>query len=264
MIHPNQTCIPGRHIEYNIHTIQDLIDNVNDTDGELALIFIDQEKAFDRMSHTFIFKTLHQFGFGPNFIDWVKTICKDTKSFVKVNGYETYEFNIERGIRQGCALSALLYVLSAEILSINIRKNKQIKGYRYKMKNVQYLEHKIAQYADDTNVCVSNMTSLDELFKTLADFEKATNAKVNNDKTEALWVGKWKGRMDKPHQLKWNNNYVKFLGIYVGNKVGASGSKTLSDLNFAEQIEKIKNKMSYWKGKGISLIGRVKVLNTLI
>ena len=73
---------------------------------------------------------------------------------------------------------------------------------------------------DDTNVCVSNMSSLDELFKTLYDYEKATNAKINRDKTEALWVGKWKGRMDKPHNLKWKNDYVKFLGIYIGNKVG--------------------------------------------
>lgn len=264
LIHPNQTCVPGRHIENNIHLIQNLIDHINENDGELALIFIDQEKAFDRMSHSFIFKTLSRFGFGQNFIEWVKIICNGTKSFVKVNGYETEEFDIERGVRQGCPLSGFLYVLTAEVLSTYIRKNKKIKGYRYKMKNLESLEHKIVQYADDTSVCVSNLISLHELFKVFAKFEKATNAKVNKDKTKALWVGKWRSRNDKPLGLKWTNNYVKFLGINVGNKVGASGSKMLAELNLAEQIQKIKNKINYWRGKGITLLGRVKVVNIFL
>jgi len=84
IVHPNQTCVPGRHIENNIFLTQDLIDHANLTNRNLALIFLDQEKAFDRMSHNFIFKTLERFGFGEYFIKWVKTICFDTKSFVKV------------------------------------------------------------------------------------------------------------------------------------------------------------------------------------
>ena len=137
LINSNQTGISWRHIDNNIHIIQNLIDHVNSTDGELALIFIDQEKAFDRMSHSFIYRTLEKFGFGKKFIEWVKIISNDTKSFVKVNGYETFEFTIERGVRQGCALSALIYVLTAEVLGINIRKNKRIKGYHYKIKNLE-------------------------------------------------------------------------------------------------------------------------------
>ena len=132
------------------------------------------------------------------------------------------------------------------------------------MKNLEQLEHKTVQYADDANYCITDMPSLDELLKTLDKYEKATNAKINKDKTEALWVGKWKNRTDKPYDLKWTNKSVKFTGIYVGNKVGAAGSKQLSELNFADQIEKIKNKIQYWKGKGISLIGRVKVVNIFL
>ena len=264
LIHEDQTCVPGRHIENNIHLTQDLIDHANAKSRNLALIFIDQEKAFDRLSHSFIFKTLERFGFGEYFINWVKTICFDTKSLVKVNGYETFEFSIGRGVRQGCPLSPLLYVLAAEALSSSIRKNNNIKGYIYKMRNLSPLEHKIKQYADDTQIAVTDIPSITEVFKTLNKYEKATNAKVNKDKTEALWVGNWKGRQDKPLNLKWKNDTIKSLGISVGNKVEPNGQKMLSELNFAEQIEIIKNKISYWKGKGLPLMSRVKIVNIFI
>ena len=264
LIHQNQTCIPGRHIENNIHITQNLIDYINETDKEAAFIFNDQEKAFDRMSHSFIFKTLKAFGFGENFIGWVKTICFDLKSFVKVNGYQTDEFDIRRGVRQGCPLSAMLYVLTAEALASSIRKNKQIVGFRYKRLNLSLLEQKILQYADDTILCVTTLQSILEIFRTLSKYESATNAKINKEKTEALWTGKWKNRTNKPLNLNWTNTCIKSLGIWVGNKVGASGSKELAKLNFAEQIEKIKNKVNYWKGKGLSLMGRVRVINIFV
>ena len=68
LVHPNQTCVPGRHIENNIHLIQNLIDHVNAKNEKLALLFFDQEKAFDRNSHLYTLKTLKKFGFGENFI----------------------------------------------------------------------------------------------------------------------------------------------------------------------------------------------------
>ena len=109
--------------------MQDLIDLVNLNNEKAAFIFLDQEKAFDRMSHKFILKTLRAFGFGENFIKWVKIVYTNTQGAVKVNGYLTKAFSIERGVRQGCPLSALLYVLCAEVLAIEIRGNNAIKGY---------------------------------------------------------------------------------------------------------------------------------------
>ena len=137
LVHENQTCVPGRHIESNIHLTQNLIDHANERGRNLALIFLDQEKAFDRLSHDFLFRTLERFGFGEYFIKWIKILYSDARSFVKVNGFETFEFVTERGVRQGCPLSPLLYVLAAETLSSSIRKNKCIKGYTYKMRNLQ-------------------------------------------------------------------------------------------------------------------------------
>ena len=106
LIDLSQTCLPGRNITKNVHTLQDLIKYANSENISAAILFIDQEKTFDRVSHSFLLKTLKQFNFGPAFISWIKTILADIKSQVKVNGFLTEEINVTRGIRQGCPISA--------------------------------------------------------------------------------------------------------------------------------------------------------------
>ena len=254
MISSNQTCIPGRHITKNLHILQDLIDKINRDDEQAAIIFLDQEKAFDRMSHTFIIKTLRHFGFGENFIDWIKIIYNDCTARVKINGFVSNSFSINRGVRQGCPLSSLLYVLCAEVLCLEINQNSGIVGI-----NFGDIFHKDLEFADDMSITLSNLESLDTLFDILLRYEKATNAKINVDKTVALWVGKWKNRADKPHNLKWTNKVVKALGVYIGNDREEAAKLTFEDIK-----EKIRNKLKYWGGKGISLKGRVRVLNTYV
>ena len=138
-----------------------------------ALIFLDQEKAFDRVDHGFLFKTLKAFGLGPNFINWVKVLYKDIQSMVKVNGSLTKPINITRGVRQGCPLSALLYILVAEVCGIAIRANKNIVGFKYGS-----YEHKILQYADDTTICVTTYGSIKEVFNVLKVFEEAAHVEM--------------------------------------------------------------------------------------
>ena len=87
-------------------------------------------KAFDRVSHDFLFVSLERFCFGPNFINWIKLIYHDVSSSVKTNGWLNAFINLERGLRQGCALSMPLYVFTAETKAINIRENPRIPGIR--------------------------------------------------------------------------------------------------------------------------------------
>ena len=259
LVHNYQKAVPGRIITENIHIVQDLINLINKNGDSAAFLFYDQEKAFDRMSHTFIIKTLKKYGFGDNFISWVKILLNDIKSFVKVNGFETGEFGVYRGVRQGCALSALLYVLVSEVLALEIRKNSRIRGY---MHNGNHF--KLTQYADDLSTVVTDISSVYEIFEVLRRFERATNAKINKTKTEALWVGGWRTRTDTPLGLKWKKDYVKFLGVYVGNMTNHTERLALSNLNFQDISDKITKKLCFWNGSGISIKGKIRVVNTFV
>jgi hypothetical protein len=256
LIHEDQKCVPGRKITKNIHIIQDLIDAICNDDDVAALILIDQEKAFDRISHTFMIKTLIAFGFPPNFIKWVKILYNKVTGRVKINVFLSEEFEIERGVRQGCPLSALLYVLCAEVLAIEIRGNNNIKGYKY---NNLENEHKINSFADDMIFCITTDPSIDELFKVLHLYERATNSKINQDKTKALWIGQWKNRTDKPLGLKWTSSEVELTGVYIGNDRKAASRKSYEIIK-----NDIKNKLSYWNTKYISLKGKARTLNIFI
>ena len=96
-----QTAVDGRQIDHTVHMIRDLIDLANQEDMEAAFIFLDQEKAFDRVDHEFLYKTMSSFGIGDNFIKWVKQIYTTAVTRVKVNGFLTEPIPLMRGGTSG-------------------------------------------------------------------------------------------------------------------------------------------------------------------
>ena len=126
-VEKDQTCgAPGRYIGENVSLLRDLVDYTSETDTPAAILSLDQEKAFDRVDWNFMFNTLSRIGFGPSFIRWVRLLYTDFRSCVLLNSYSTPVFYHSRGVRQGCPLSPLLYVLTIEVLAANLRSHPSI------------------------------------------------------------------------------------------------------------------------------------------
>ena len=109
--------IKGRFIGYNIRTIIDIINYTNIKNKDCLIAFLDFEKAFDSIDWKFLNNTLTAFNFGPFFKDIIKTMYTNVTSCVINNGYSSEFIPIQRGIRQGCPLSALLFILAVEPLA---------------------------------------------------------------------------------------------------------------------------------------------------
>ena len=252
IISEDQTCaVPGRTILSTCHSLRDIIQICEDENLPLALLSIDQMKAFDRVSWDFLFKTLAKFNFGPTFIGWVKILYNDTQSAVKVNGHVSNTFNLGRGVRQGCPLSALLYVLVAEVFAATIRNDKSISGL--KLNNEEF---KILQYAIDTTLLLHGNNSLDNCIKQIKKFEKAAGAKLNAGKSEGIWLGSYKNRTDSPHGFNWNKKSLKILGLYFGTE----NTKTL---NWKDRITKFTKILNIWQSRELSFRGKAIVLQQL-
>ena len=121
LINPDQVAyIKGRFIGENICTIKDIIDYFTFYNKPGLVILVDFAKAFDSLTWSFLFKCLKTMNFGDRFIDFVKMIYNDIQSCVINNGKSSQLFNLHCGIRQGCCLSALLFIIVVDYLSTDI------------------------------------------------------------------------------------------------------------------------------------------------
>ena len=107
--------IKKRSATENIRLVQDLLDFCSHTKLPSIFIFLDFKKAFDNIDHDFLFEVLKRYNFGTSLIKWIKTIYKNADGKVTNNGWLSKTFSITKGVRQGCPLSALLFILVVEV-----------------------------------------------------------------------------------------------------------------------------------------------------
>ena len=148
------------------------------------MLSIDFEKAFDSISHEFIYKVLDNFNLGLSIKRWIQFFFyKDAASSVLVNGFISESFIIERGCRQGDGLNPYLFLLCAEILSMMVCNDQNVQGI-----GIGDVEFRISQFADDT-----------VLFLNGTRYRKVdmSGLRVYLDETNAVWIGSKKGSIEK-------------------------------------------------------------------
>ena len=147
-------------------------------------LFVDFRKAFDTIEWDFINNCLQKFNFGPDIQNWVKILYNNGTSCVLNNGFASEFFPVERGVRQGCPLSGLLFVIGIEILTRAIKNDPAIKGI-----NVGEKEIKVSLYAHDTTVFVRDLDSVGHLLTLLDKFKNLSGLEINTTKSEGMWLG---------------------------------------------------------------------------
>ena len=153
IIHKEQKCgIPNRKM---IEIIRNL-SSYRDEAFSGYFVQIDQEKAFDRLNHDYVFKTMETLVTTENFLKLTKTLYAENTSQVMINGCLTNKINIQRGVRQGCPLSMILYTIGTTPLLEMIKDEKEITGHI--TKNIKPI--KLQSYADDMTVIINHQTSL--------------------------------------------------------------------------------------------------------
>ena len=250
--------IKGRYIGENIRMIEDVMNYTELKHLPGYIILIDFEKAFDSVSWDFLFSTLSSLNFGENFIKWIKIMYTNIESCITNNGYSSRFFQLSRGIRQGCPLSALLFILVAEIMAIKIRGQDNIKGIK-----CEKIEFKICQLADDTTIFVSDYASLSNVISILQKFELCSGLRMNIDKTEVIPVGTNKNKslkLPKPlNKIRINNGMFKTLGIWF-----SYDQNNAIKLNYSEKLIKMQTILNMWKTRSLSWKGKVLITKTLV
>ncbi|CCA75615.1 hypothetical protein PIIN_09606, partial [Serendipita indica DSM 11827] len=231
-----------------------------------SIIALDQEKAYDRIDHNYLWTILNKYGLPNAFIQRVKNLYTKSHTSIRLNGCTSLPYRVERGVRQGDPLSCLLYNIAIEPLFENIRRSG-LKGIKISDKIMEVL---VKAYADDTTIFLAESDRFDELQTILDLFCKASTAKFNMEKTEIIPVGNPEHRdqmsqsrivngrlMEDTIKIAKDGESVRILGSYQGNN-----ANTEAPWN---EITRTQNKiMNLWAQAHPSASGRVMLAKSLI
>ena len=145
------------------------------------IISIDAEKAFDKIQHPFMIKTLQKMGIEETYLNIVKAIYDKPTANIILNGEKLKAFLLRSRTRLSCPLSPLLSNIILEVLVTEIREEKEIKGIQIGK------EVKLSLFADDMILYIENpKDSIRKLLELISEFSKVAGYKINTQKSLAF------------------------------------------------------------------------------
>ena len=143
------------------------------------IISIDAEKAFDKIQHPFMIKTLQNAGIEGTYLNIIKAIYDKPTANIILNGEKLKAFPLKSETRQGCPLSSLLFNIVLELLAKAMREEKEIKGIQIGKEEV-----KLSLFADGMILYIENPK--DSTRKLLEQISKVAGYKTNTQKSLAF------------------------------------------------------------------------------
>ena len=215
------------------------------------------KRPFDSVEWHFIFSCLNKFGFKNDFTNWIKILYNQPKAAIKLNGYISEYFSLGRGIRQGCPVSAMLFILCTEILCRHFICDTTVKGIVCKLDN-ERINVKISQYADDTVLFFKNYDDVTNGLRIVSEYSQHAGPKLNLDKSEGLLLGHLQKQEAPKLGFEWNVTSVRYLGIHIGHNAELCYQK-----NWQDKIKNLQKLLRSWQHRNLTLFGKIIVLKAL-
>ena len=137
-------------------------------DKKHRIISTDAEKAFDKVQHPFMVKTLQKMGIEGSYLNIVKVIYNKLTASIILNDEKLKAFPLRSGTRQRCLLSPLLFNIDLEALATAIREEEKIKGIQIRKEEV-----KLSLFADDMILFIENpKDTIRKLLELISEFRK--------------------------------------------------------------------------------------------
>ncbi|KAL1938552.1 hypothetical protein VTO73DRAFT_11575 [Trametes versicolor] len=229
IIHEDQAgFIPGRRIFDHIKLSQLVIEYAEAEELNGAIVALDQEKAYDKIDHTYLWAVLRKMNFPDNFIRTLQHLYAGAESCVMVNGVCSKLFRVIRGVRQGDPISCLIFNLAIEPLACALRKSP-LRGLSLPGATERLLTK---LFADDTTVYLSGDDEYDQVLSITDKWCRAARARFNGEKTEVLPIGTraYRANVVETRQLNpegrpipqavhivKDGEAIRLLGAWVGN-----------------------------------------------
>ena len=259
---PQTGFVPQRQITDNTMLCKLIQAYLDETDEEGLLLFLDIEKAFDSVSHEYLYRAAKAAGLGKDMMQWIDLLYNPAAPMYRrtqVNGHHSDYFPIKSGVAQGCPLSPILFLFVTEGLTRLIQDHTDYHGIV-----VNGTEHRLSQFADDTVLFLRNYANIPLVFDTLLpNFQAATGLKVNVTKTEGLRLGRLRHTAPPdslPPGIQWcpEGQYIISLGVPIGNAFDERAF-------WLTKYHKCKSLVAHWHDiPKLTVLGRAMLANNMI
>ena len=185
ILSPNQLgFLPGNRTSDAHIILYNLIDKYcHKRKSNLYGCFVDFSKAFDNIPRKTLFKKLIDYGITGNFLNIILNLYKNDKTCIKINEKMSQTIKTQKGVRQGCVLSALLF----NIFMSDLPKKLNLENSVSIGENVQL---NCIMWADDIIILSDSVEGLNDKLKSLNTYCINNDLKVNLDKTKCMTFNK--------------------------------------------------------------------------
>ena len=261
--------IPGRSIFDQVKTTKLVIDYMNISNKKGVIVALDQEKAYDKVRHPYLWAVMKKFEFPEKFIKLIQNLYDNALTTVMINGEMSIPFIVSRGVRQGDAMSCLLFNIAIEPLAEMIRKSTLIKGLQIPASKSRL---KVKMFVDDTTVFLEEADDIRDLQDILSQWCESSRSKLNIEKTEVIPLGNSAQRRETLNERKTNESGmeipshihiakdgepVRILGAWLGNNID-------QNITWAPVIENCCKRLKRWGAAKHTLEGRRLIIQMQI
>eukprot|EP00253_Pinus_taeda_P014926 PITA_14926 len=253
--------LKGRNILDAVASTQECIYSMFSKNIAGAVLKIDLQKAYHCLDWGFIRCLLAKIGLRVEMISWIMACIEGVKYAININGIPSPFFHAGRGLRQGCPLAPIIFILAMNSLSLHI--NKAVDEQRCIPINISRhipLSHNL--FVDDVLICAMlHRASWTCLFDILNNFQKATGLNINKHKSILYFHGELTELiLDIADMFGVQTQTIQRGITYLGYHLK---SHKYSNSDWDWLIMRYYKKISSWEFRALSLAGRVTLTKAI-
>ena len=232
-------------------------------DMDNLIVSLDAKKAFDSVEHSYIEKCLIKVGL-RNFVPIFNTLYADLQSDIIINGKITRGYKIKRGVKQGDALSCILFILCIEPLLRNIESNPVIEPIF--APSLEAHVPKAYAYADDvTGTFKRTAGGLQAFFYEYQRLTRQSGLELNADKTEILKSNSQRDEQEEVIDVHYLNDRHRILTkkkIKLNGILLQQDNDEMKDSNVEEVLKRMDKNFKQWTRRSLTTLGKILIAKT--
>ncbi|XP_037875941.1 uncharacterized protein LOC101744016 isoform X1 [Bombyx mori] len=248
--------VKGRGTREQIVNVRQIIEKSREFNMPILLCFIDYTKAFDCVRWDCLWRILREMGVPQHLVSLIASLYRDGVSMVRVNDVISGPFKPEKGVRQGCILSPILFNVYGEYVM-----RKALEEWEGGI-SVGGIKISNLRYADDTTLFASSEKELADLFRRVEYESSLVGLSVNKSKTKVMIVDRTSqlSRTGELSDLEFVSEFI-YLGSLLTDRGGSEGEIRRRTQMAKTAMTKLKR---IWQNRKVSNVTKMRLVRTLV